>query len=172
LMSFMLTVPRAGRMMLTQFVVSSAHGHTHERLPEDHSCDRILIFGLDGELFFGATATLEKHFESMENALTDNTEVIVLRLKRSRNPDAVALTMLEDFLDRMKERGVLVLLCGVRNELYNVLENTGIIARAGEQVFREEQVRQTSTMRAIQYAYSIIRQPCADCPRTRAETTV
>jgi len=171
LMSFMLTVPRAGRMMLTQFVVSSAHGHTHERLPEDHSCDRILIFGLDGELFFGATATLEKHFETMENALTDNTEVIVLRLKRSRNPDAVALTMLEDFLDRMKERGVLVLLCGVRNELYNVLENTGIIARAGEQVFREEQVRQTSTMRAIQYAYSIIRQPCADCPRARAETT-
>lgn len=170
LMSFMLTVPRAGRMMLTQFVVSSAHGHTHERLPEDHSCDRILIFGLDGELFFGATAALERHFETMEQAVTENTQVIVLRLKRSRNPDAVALTMLEHFLDRMKARGVLVLLSGVRTELYNVLENTGMIAAAGEQVFREERVRQTSTMRAIQYAYSIIGEPCADCPRTRAET--
>lgn len=169
LMSFMLTVPRAGRMMLTQFVVSSAHGHTHERLPEDHGCDRILIFGLDGELFFGATAALERHFETMENAVTANTRVIVLRLKRSRNPDAVALTMLEHFLDRMKDRGVLVLLSGVRNELYDVLENTGIIARAGEQVFREEQVRQTSTMRAIQYAYSIIGQTCAECPRNEAQ---
>lgn len=170
LMSFMLTVPRAGRMMLTQFVVSSAHGHTHERLPGDHSCDRILIFGLDGELFFGATAALERHFETMEQAVTENTQVIVLRLKRSRNPDAVALTMLEHFLDRMKARGVLVLLSGVRTELYNVLENTGMIAAAGEQVFREERVRQTSTMRAIQYAYSIIGEPCADCPRTRVET--
>jgi len=169
LMSFMLTVPRAGRMMLTQFVVSSAHGHTHERLPEDHTCDRILIFGLDGELFFGATAALERHFETIENAVTADTQVIVLRLKRSRNPDAVALTMLEHFLERMKARGVLVLLSGVRTELYNVLENTGMIAAAGEQVFREERVRQTSTMRAIQYAYSIIGQPCAECPRHRVD---
>ncbi len=171
LMSFMLTVPRAGRMMLTQFVVSSAHGHTHERLPEDHTCDRILIFGLDGELFFGATAALERHFETIESAVTGNTQVIVLRLKRSRNPDAVALTMLEHFLDRMKARGVLVLLSGVRTELYNVLENTGMIASAGEQVFREERVRQTSTMRAIQYAYSMVEQPCAECPRNRTEIT-
>lgn len=171
LMSFMLTVPRAGRMMLTQFVVSSAQGHTHERLPEDHACDRILIFGLDGELFFGATAALEKHFETIENAVTGNTQVIVLRLKRSRNPDAVALTMLEHFLERMQARGVLVLLSGVRTELYDVLEHTGVIARCGEQVFREERVRQTSTMRAIQYAYSIIGEPCAECPRNRVEVT-
>ena len=92
-MSFMLTVPRAGRMMMTQFVVSSAHGHTHERLPEDYTCDRILIFGLEGELFFGATAALERHLETMEAAVTDNTQVMVLRLKRSRNPDAVALSL-------------------------------------------------------------------------------
>ena len=171
-MSFMLTVPRAGRMVLTQFVVSSAHGHTHERLAEDHSCDRILIFGLDGELFFGATAALEQHFEEIESHLTDRTRVIVLRLKRSRNPDAVALSMLEHFLELMKARDVLVLLSGVRPELYNVLENTGMIDRIGEQVFREEGVRQTSTMRAIQYAYSIIPEPCLDCPRNRVEATV
>jgi sulfate permease, SulP family len=171
LMSFMLTVPRAGRMVLTQFVVSSAHGHTHERLPEDHPCDLILIFGLDGELFFGATAALEQHFETMEAAVTDKTQVMVLRLKRSRNPDAVALSMLEHFLERMKSRGILVLLSGVRPELYNVLENTGMIGRIGEQVFREEGVRQTSTMRAIQYAYSIIGEPCSVCPRLMADRT-
>ena len=165
LMSFMLTVPRAGRMMMTQFVVSSAHGHTHERLPEDYTCDRILIFGLEGELFFGATDALERHLETMEAAVTENTQVIVLRLKRSRNPDAVALSLLEDFLERMKARNILVLLCGVRPELYHVLENTGMIERSGEQVFREEGVRQTSTMRAIQYAYSIIGEPCSACPR-------
>jgi SulP family sulfate permease len=170
-MSFMLTVPRAGRMMMTQFVVSSAHGHTHERLPDDYTCDRILIFGLEGELFFGATAALERHLETMEAAVTDNTRVLVLRLKRSRNPDAVALSLLENFLERMKARNVLVLLCGVRPQLYRVLVNTGMIERSGEQVFREERVRETSTMRAIQYAYSIIGEPCSVCPRLRADRT-
>jgi len=170
-MSFMLTVPRAGRMMMTQFVVSSAHGHTHERLPDDHTCDRILIFGLEGELFFGATAALERHLETMEAEVTDNTRVLVLRLKRSRNPDAVALSLLENFLERMKARNVLVLLCGVRPQLYRVLVNTGMIERSGKQVFREERVRETSTMRAIQYAYSIIGEPCSVCPRLRADRT-
>jgi hypothetical protein len=33
-MSFMLTVPRAGRMLLTEFVVT-ADGGIHERLPDD-----------------------------------------------------------------------------------------------------------------------------------------
>jgi sulfate permease, SulP family len=157
-------------MMLTQFVASSAHGSTHgsthERLPEDYTCDRILIFGLEGELFFGANDALERHLETMAAAVTDNTEVIVLRLKCSRNPDAVALSMLENVLDRMQARNVLVLLARVRLELHNVLVNTGMIERSGEQVFREEEVRQTSIIRAIQYAYSIIGESCSACPRT------
>jgi len=168
LMSFMLTVPRAGRMTMTQFVVSSAPSHTHKRLSTASTCDRMLIFGLEGELFFWAAAALERHLETMEAAVTANTQVIVLRLMRSRNPDAVALSLLEDFLDRMKARNVLVLMCGVRPELYKVLVNTGMIERSGEQVFLEEDVRQTSTMRAIQYAYSIIGDPCSACPRTGA----
>ena len=52
-MSFMLAVPRAGRMLLSEFVVG-ADGGVHERLPDDMVCDRMLIFGLEGELFFGA----------------------------------------------------------------------------------------------------------------------
>jgi SulP family sulfate permease len=168
LMSFMLSVPRAGRMLLTEFVVSTEHGHVHQRLPEDPGCERILIYGLEGELFFGATAALERHFETIQAAVTDNTRVLVLRLKRARNPDAVALTLLEHFLDHMKERNVHVLMCGVVPQLYHVLERTGMIARFGEQVFREQPIRQSSTMRAVQHAYTLIDEPCAICPRRAA----
>jgi sulfate permease, SulP family len=165
MMSFMLSVPRAGRMLLTEFVVSTSEGHVHQRLAEDSGCDRMLIFGLEGELFFGASAALERHFETIQAAVTDNTRVLVLRLKRARNPDAVALTLLEQFVDHMKEHNVHVLMCGVTPSLYSVLERTGMIERFGEQVFREQLVRQSSTMRAVQHAYTLIDKPCPDCPR-------
>ncbi|HEY6131929.1 MAG TPA: SulP family inorganic anion transporter [Halioglobus sp.] len=168
MLSFMLTVPRAGRMLLTEFVVSTEHGHVHQRLREDPGCERILIYGLEGELFFGASAALERHFETIQAAVTDNTRVLVLRLKRARNPDAVALSLLEHFVDHMKEHNVHVLMCGVVPHLYNVLERTGMIDRFGEQVFREQPVRQSSTMRAVQHAYTLIDEPCPICPRAAA----
>ena len=113
LMSFLLTVPRAGQMLITEFSLTG--GALHERLPEDPPCPRILVFGLEGEMFFGATAALEAHFATIEERIAPDTRVLVLRLKRARNPDAVGLTLLEDFVDRVKARGVHVLMCGVRD---------------------------------------------------------
>ena len=113
-MSFMLTVPRAGQMLITEFTLTGAG--LRELLPGDPPCSRILVFGLEGEMFFGATAALDAHFAEMERRIDANTRVLVLRLKRARNPDAVGLTLLENFLSRVKARGVHVLLCGVRTE--------------------------------------------------------
>jgi len=163
LMSFMLTVPRAGRMLLTQFV-TSPEGRIHERLPEDAPCRKLLIFGLEGELFFGAVSAMERHLEAIESQLRRDTEVIVLRLKRARNPDAVAVGELEQFLLRMKARGVHVLMCGVGSDLYGVMERVGLAERVGEQIFLEQRVRQTSTMRAIEHAYELLGERCAPCP--------
>jgi SulP family sulfate permease len=163
-MSFLLTVPRAGRMLLTEFVIAP-NGGIHERLPEDEPCDRILIFGLEGELFFGSSAALERHFEHIEGRVGEKTRVVVVRMKRVRNPDAVGLTLIGGFLDRMKARGVHVLLCGVRGHLYGTLQKTGLAGRIGDQIFLEQPVRQTSTMLAIRHAYELIDERCPRCPR-------
>jgi sulfate permease, SulP family len=164
LMSFLLTVPRAGQMLITEFSLTG--GALHERLPEDPPCPRILVFGLEGEMFFGATAALEAHFATMEERIAPDTRVLVLRLKRARNPDAVGLTLLEDFVDRVKARGVHVLMCGVRTEFAEKLERTGIAAKLGEKLFLEQPVRLTSTMLAIRHAYDLIgAETCAICPR-------
>jgi SulP family sulfate permease len=167
-MSCLLTVPRAGRMLLTEFTMAPEGGYLHERLPGDVPCPRILIFGLEGEMFFGATGALETHFAEIEGRVGADTSVVVVRLKRVRNPDAVGLTLLEGFVDRMKARGVHVLLCGVRPELAEKLERTGLAARLGEKMFLEQPVRQTSTMLAIQHAYELIPKPCGPCPRRTA----
>jgi SulP family sulfate permease len=167
LMSFLLTVPRAGRMLLTQFVLTK-DGGLHERLPEDQVCPRILIFGLEGEMFFGATAALEQHFAHIEAAIAPETRVLVLRLKRARNPDAVGMTLLEGFLARVRERHVRVLLCGVRADLAGMLHRTGLAERQREQIFLEQPVRQTSTLLAIRHAYELVTDPCPTCPRRDA----
>jgi SulP family sulfate permease len=165
LMSFLLTVPRAGRMLLTEFVLTP-DGGLHERLPDDAPCPRILVFGLEGEMFFGASATLEAHFRSIEDRIGPDTRVLVLRVKRARNPDAVGLTLLEAFLHRVKARGVHALLCGVREDFAEKLDRTGISAHLGEKLFLEQPVRQTSTLLALRHAYELVgTDTCPTCPR-------
>ena len=164
-MSFLLAVPRAGRMLLTEFVLTP-DGGIHERLPEDEACSRMLIFGLEGELFFGATGNLEQHFQAIEQRVSETTRVLVLRMKRVRNPDAVGLTLLEGFLHRMKAKGVHVVLCGVRSQLYETMQKTGLAAQLGDkEVFLERPVRLTSTLLAIRHAYELIPDRCPTCPR-------
>jgi sulfate permease, SulP family len=166
-MSFMLTVPRAGRMLLTEFVVTDGGG-IHERIPGDATCDRILIFGLEGELFFGASSALEVHLAAIERRVNAHTQFVVLRVKRTRNPDAVGMTIIEAFLDRLAARGVHVLLCGVRPEFEQKLVRTGLINRLREPIFLEQPVRQTSTFLAIRHAYENLSDTCEHCPRRDA----
>ncbi|CAK0772494.1 sulfate permease, SulP family [Gammaproteobacteria bacterium] len=162
-MSFVLAVPRAGRMLFTEFVVT-AEGGIHERLPEDTICNRILIFGLEGELFFGATTALETHFSYMEGRIDEHTRVLVLRMKRVRNPDAVGIELLENFLKRLKRRNIKVILCGVRINLHHSMQRSGLLERLeGIPIFQEQLVRQTSTLLAVRHAYSLVDDHCPNC---------
>lgn len=164
-LSFLLAVPRAGRMQLTEFVVG-ADGVIHERMTDDHVCGRILIFGLEGEMFFGAASALEKHLEEIEARLVPETRVVVLRLKRLRSPDAVCMHLLDEHLAALEKRSVHVIMVGVRGDLNGALRRSGIAARIGtERIFREQKVRHTSTQKGIQFAYELVDEPCASCPR-------
>ncbi len=153
-LSFMLAVPRAGRMLLTEFSITGGR-NIAERMPEDPVCSRIVMFGLEGELFFGSAPTLEGHFRTIEARLQDNTRVLLLRLKRVRNPDAVCMHLIAQFADRMSERGVAVMICGVRDDLYEAMLRTDFDMHAHE-VFREQKVRFDSTKMAVRRAYELL----------------
>jgi SulP family sulfate permease len=151
-LSFMLTVPRAGNMLLTEFVEAEGD-HVRERLPEDQPASDILVFGLEGEMFFGAAASLDQHLQQIESRVDDRTRVVVMRMKRAHNPDAVGLSELDLFLERLKKRGVHVLLCGVRARMRRALERCGSLAKLDPgHVFFEQPVRQTATQAAMRLA--------------------
>lgn len=164
-LSFVLAVPRAGRMLLTEFVITHDHaGLVHERIAGDQPCPRILVFGLEGEMFFGAVPALEQHLDAITARLLPATRVLVLRVKRARSPDAVGTHLLDEFVRRLHARGVHVLLCGVRSDLYYVFEKTGLVDLIGpDHVFREQPVRQTSTAQAIRHAHTLLDAPCTAC---------
>ena len=164
-MSFLLAVPRTGNMQLTEFVVT-AERTVSERQRGDTACSRLLIFGLEGEMFFGSGSSLEGHFDAIEDRIAPETQAVVLRLKRARNPDAVGMALLERAVDRMRSRGVLVVLCGSRPGMRACLENCGLAEKLGEEnLFLEQPVRQTSTVLAIRHAYEHVTDLCPTCPR-------
>lgn len=164
-LSFALAVPRAGRMLVTEFVVNKEDGLIHERLPEDEIESRVLVFGLEGELFFGSNTALERHLDRVIERIQDDTRFVILRVKRLHNPDAVGLHQLVDAVTAIRANGVDVLLCGVRAELYEALERTGKLDELGrETLFLEQPVRQTSTLQAIQFAYRKLGAPASIRP--------
>ncbi len=166
LLSFVLYVPRAARLHMTELTVT-AERVLRERLPDDPRCDRLLIFSLEGELFFGSGPDLERHLATLQARVAEGARVVVLRLKRVRNPDAVCLELIERFV---RDTKVPILLCGVRGDLGQVLQTSGIEARLGRgHVFREEKGITSSTLDAVRYAYDLLGDDrCMTCPRRGA----
>jgi SulP family sulfate permease len=167
-MSFVLYVPQAARVRMSELVMTPERV-LRERRPEDVPCSRIRVYSLEGEFFFGATPELEQHFEALAETTREGARVLVLRLKRIRNPDAVCMTILDRFIDKMHDDGITVLFCGVRPDLMKVFETSGLARRLGKDrvfVFEETGKFWSSTLEAIQFAYEILGDDrCESCPR-------
>jgi SulP family sulfate permease len=166
LMSFVLYVPRAAGAYLTEFTLT-AEGFVRERIPTDPPCDRVLLYNLEGELFFGSARALENQLATLERRARDDTRVLVLRVKRVRNPDAVCLNLLDTFIKHLQQRGIAVLLCGVRQDLAKALRATGLEERLGaEHIFPEAASIMSSTLAALRHAYRLLDgATCRLCPR-------
>ena len=164
-LSFVFYVPKAAKMQITELTIASERV-IRERVSGDLQCTKMLIFDLEGEMFFGSAPDLEKHLMRIEHRATDGILIVVLRLKRVRNPDAVCLGLLEDFLKRMKSHGVRVLLCGVRHDLFRTLSNVGLTAWLGkDNIYPESNAAWSSTQSAVRAAHSMLGNDlCPHCP--------
>jgi SulP family sulfate permease len=170
-LSFFLYVPRAARVYLTELTLTPERV-VRERISTDPVCRRIRIYSLEGELFFGAAPELEGHLNTIWQAAQEGTRVVVLRMKRVRNADAVCLSVLDRFATRMQAARVTVLLCGMRPDLTKVLDASGLLMRLGSEhvfVFEETGAIWSSTLDAVRFAYEVVgNDVCPDCPRQAA----
>lgn len=167
-LSFVLYVPQAARVHTTELIMTRERV-IRERHATDVPCKRIRIFSLEGEFFFGAAPELEELFENIAEEVEREGRVVILRLKRARNPDAVCMSVLERFNERMHAANITVLLCGLRPDLTKVIHSSGLLNRLGkDRVFTFEETGKfwTSTLEAVRFAYELIGNDlCEDCPR-------
>jgi sulfate permease, SulP family len=165
-LSFVLYVPRAAQVRMARLTRTSDH-RVRERLPTDSTCDSILMYDLEGELFFGAEPALDRHFTAIDHAAHHPVRVVILVLKRARNPDAAFLKLLETLRAQLRRRDVALLLCGVQPDLGKALRATGLDVRIGiPRIFREQPNNGSAIRLAIELAYYLIGDAfCATCPR-------
>ena len=138
-----------------------------ERQPDVPPCQKLVVFSVEGNLFFGAAPELVEYFADLARRADEGARVIVLRLKRVRNPDMVCLELLQRFLKDMEARRVTVLLCGVREDFAQALQNLRFYQwLPPDHVYMEGPAVMSSTLQAVRRAYELLGDDlCATCPR-------
>jgi SulP family sulfate permease len=166
--SFVMYIPRAARVQLTEWTLTGT-GLLRERGPEESRCVRMLLYGLEGELFFGAAPEVDGYLSAIEKGLRPETRVVLLFVHRARNPDAAFLGLLGAFHERLERRGVVLVLCGVRPDLARALQGTGLDLRIGRgQIIPQGARLENTTREAIDRVYEVLgEEVCPVCPRRR-----
>jgi SulP family sulfate permease len=164
-LSFALYVPRAAKIHVSELTLTSTR-IIREATKNDPLCAYVRILNIEGEMFFGCAPELEKKIREFESSLPDTLETVVLRLRRANNPDAVGIKIMEDFVLRMKSRGVTLVFSGVQSNMAEVMRNVGLDLVVGkDNIFREEAEVWASTFNAVKKAYvKIGDKRCEHCP--------
>jgi sulfate permease, SulP family len=158
-LSIVLFVTRAAKPSMRELIVTPERV-VREREPQEERAGRLLIYDLEGELFFGAAPELERYLSAIL-AETQRTGIqhVVVRFRRARNPDAGAIEHLERFLRDATKLGVTVLLAGVRPDFVKILKNVGMSKwYPSEYIFPEEDRKFSATLRAVRYASRLVNQ--------------
>jgi sulfate permease, SulP family len=143
----------ASRLKVQELVVAPEQV-VRARIGSDPPANDVRIYDFEGDLFFGSAPDLKASLEkAKDEAVKRGVKILVLRLKRVRNPDAVALEVLDHFLTDARKEGLTVYLAGVRPELQAALERMGVIDRLGQEyLFPEQDKDYSATLGAIRAA--------------------
>ena len=155
--SLLLFVPRVSKLEMRELIITP-EGVVRERLLGESRSPSLVIYDLEGELFFGAAPELDLYLESIQrDTISSNIQYIVLRLRRVRNPDVVAIEHLERFLRRSQKEGVTVLLAGVRPTLAKVLRNLSFDKwLPADWIYAEHEEVYSATLSAVRYACRLL----------------
>ena len=165
-LSILLYVPRASRLQATELVVAPDRV-VRGRTSTDPVCSKMILLDLEGELFFGAARELDRYLDDLKARVQAGVRVVVLRLKRTRNPDVVCMERLERFIRDMQKLDVLILLCGVREDFDRAMQNLRFEEwLPSERVFHETEVTGSATLSAVRAGYDWLGADlCESCPR-------
>lgn len=168
--SIVLFIPRAARLTAVELVVD-ADRVIRRSLPGDARCSAVAIYDVEGELFFGAAPEFDRLLDGFKAAAERGLRVLVLRLRRTRNPDLVCMERLEHFLRAMDRAKVPVFLSGVRPDLKRAMDNLDFQdwLPAYRTFLSDPTAPGSSSVKAVRRAYEIAGArhgcSCCSCPQ-------
>ena len=164
-LSVLLYIPRAAHLLASELVVS-ADRVVRSRREDDPVCEKLVIYDFEGELFFGAAWELDRYLDDLRARANGGARIVVLRMKRTRNPDVVCMERIQNFLQEMHFREVTVLLCGVRADFVQAMRNLRFNEWLPEErVFADMEPNFSSTLNAVRFAYQLLGENvCDHCP--------
>ncbi|MEM8737354.1 MAG: SulP family inorganic anion transporter [Planctomycetota bacterium] len=88
----------------------------------------IVFLQVEGNLFFAAADDLQDRFNDL---LASPVRVVILRLKRTHMVDATIMHVIGQFARQMRGDGRNVILCGVRERMYDRMAEYGLVEDLG-----------------------------------------
>ena len=105
-----------------------------DRFPEVETVDGIAIFRVDASLFFGNVEHIKDGLSALLIKEPD-TQVLILDLYPVNRADSTAIHALMDIHQRLSDRGIALLLSGVKGPVRDAFERSGFTKRIGQGAF-------------------------------------
>ncbi len=93
----------------------------------------VMIFRIFGALMFGAADKLESILTSMG----ERPRVTILRMRTVLAMDATALDVLDRLYEKLKSRGVVLMITGAHSQPLHMMEKSGFLKKIGEEYVLE-----------------------------------
>ncbi|PNG38320.1 sodium-independent anion transporter [Pseudomonas protegens] len=94
----------------------------------------VLIYTIEGPLFFGAAETFERALAQTHS----DPRLLIIRLKHVPFMDITGLQTLEEVIGQMHKRGIVVKLCEANLKVHAKLERVGILHAIGAQNYHRD----------------------------------
>jgi SulP family sulfate permease len=97
-------------------------------LPTVPATNGVVVYSIDGPVFFGAAEKLERTLEHIQRPAT----TLILRMSNVPFVDATGIFAIEEIITDFKRHGATVLLVELRANVRYKLERSGVIAHVGQ----------------------------------------
>ncbi|MCC5832934.1 MAG: SulP family inorganic anion transporter [Chlamydiales bacterium] len=151
-LSIVLYLKRAAVPFLVEYAFNNVGKLRPLEAEEERPDPRICIVQAEGELFFGAADLLQTKLRNISE--DEEIKVVILQLLNTRYIDASICLALRQVLSYLNGTGRKLILSGVSDEVWKVLEESGLLRKIGEEnVFRaNEQLPSEPTRSAYKLA--------------------
>jgi SulP family sulfate permease len=163
-LSFVLYVPRAAHVRMTRLTPTDGVGGW---TPGPSACEQVLLYNLEGELFFGAEPEMKGCLAAIDRRARGDVRAVILALERARNLDAAFLSLLKTLHGSLRRRNVALFLCAVEADLDRALARTRLKDQIGAaRIFGRWKDTGAGVREAVHAACGLLGDGlCANCPR-------